>query len=100
MRMIALSLLAFVSAAHAQDQQPQCRNSTIYGMICAPPGGMMMTGMFGDAVCGRGYCIKDMGGDIVCSRQPGGYATKDMFGSVACVGGCERPSSIYCVPVR
>jgi hypothetical protein len=61
----------------------------------------MMNDLYGELLCGPGYCVRDQRGEVFCSSQPRGAAMVDQTGnavcSVSCVPGtkeaCVRPAS-------
>lgn len=77
-----------------------CQADTMGRMICAPWGGSVVTDAMGMLACGRGQCIRDGLGRIVCSAVPGGPAYADAMGRPVCAGGCVPPSPQLCAPMR
>jgi len=64
--------------------------------VCAPPNGGILQDKRGEPVCGKGQCLNDKFGRIVCSSQAGGFAAKDSRGEVVCTEGCEPASAALC----
>ena len=64
--------------------------------FCAPPNGGIMKDQRGNLVCGRGQCVSDRYGKVVCSAQPGGFAIQDTNGEVVCTEGCVPASPALC----
>src|SRR5262249_7088921 len=101
---ILAALTAATSAGHAQTQlfgpigQVGCITTYLGQTICAPPGGVVMVNEFGQPVCGRGQCVRNLG-QIACSSQAAGYAVLEL-GQIKCTGGCESASSSYCQTPR
>ena len=54
----------------------------------------------GQAVCGKGHCVRDLFGKVTCSSQPGGQVTQDVNGKIMCVGGCEEASASNCQQLK
>lgn len=77
-----------------------CQTDSLGRMICAPWGGSVVTDAMGMLACGRGQCIRDGLGRIVCSAVPGGPAYADAMGRPVCAGGCTPPSPQLCAPMR
>jgi hypothetical protein len=51
-------------------------------------------------VCGRGACVADIHGEVMCSTVPRGAATLDRYGKAVCSEGCEAGSAALCVRPR
>ena len=47
-------------------------------------------------VCGKGQCVKDYGGALVCAKVISGFAGNGIQGKPFCQGGCESASSQNC----
>jgi len=69
-------------------------------VFCPPANGSIATVRSGQVVCGRGECLADGRGGLVCSAEPGGHAARDSSGSVVCTGGCEPASASVCETPR
>ena len=85
-----LSVIAapfFIAAANADS----CAIDSMGKVVCAPPvGGAAVDGM-GQVVTGRGECVRNDMGQVVCSDSPGGGAAVDAMGRVRTgVGQCVR----------
>ena len=52
---------------------------------------------YGQLVCGPGYCVKDLHGDIYCSSAARGAASVDISGNPVCSDNCMRASTSLCV---
>ena len=90
---------AIASPAHAQlapPAPPGCFTSLDGKVSCPPFGGELVVTLNGQAVCGKGRCVRDPFGKVTCSAQPGGSISQDAMGRVACTGGCEEASAEYC----
>jgi hypothetical protein len=73
-----------------------CVNNSLGKPVCAPPIGDIVKDKHGRPVCGRGQCLADSLGNIVCSTQIGGYSSKDARGRAVCTGGCVLASASLC----
>jgi hypothetical protein len=96
-----LAVLALAAALQGQAQSlaaapPGCAKQLSGEVYCPPQGGDIAVTMSGQAVCGKGRCVRDPFGKITCSAQPGGQITQDASGRIACVGGCEEASTANC----
>ncbi len=67
---------------------------------CPPMGGELHVTLAGQAVCGKGRCVRDLFGKITCSVVPAGPVTQDVYGKVTCAGGCEDASAANCLQLR
>jgi hypothetical protein len=89
--------------SHSQAQQQAGRtgcipayNGSNFFSYCSPPMGEILT-VGGQVVCGRGHCASYYSGQVVCSKQAGGFAVVvDSIGQIGCTGGCEPPRFEYC----
>ena len=84
---------------HAQQIAPAptgCFKDLSGNISCPPLGGELYVTLSGQAVCGKGRCVRDPFGKITCSLQPGGSIIRDMNGQITCVGGCEEASAGNC----
>src|SRR5262245_23838937 len=100
--------ITFVAAAltvvlclqvHAQQIAPApsgCFKDLSGRISCPPLGGELHVTLSGQAVCGKGRCVRDPFGKITCSSQPGGRITQDAGGQITCVGSCEEASAANC----
>lgn len=78
------------------DAHQGCINNSFGKPVCAPPMGGIVKDRLGQPVCGRGQCLANSLGDIICSSQTGGYSSKDARGKVVCTGGCVSASAALC----
>jgi hypothetical protein len=95
---IVLALM-FAGPAHSQQMQPvppSCYLSLDGKVSCPPFGGELHVTLSGEAVCGKGRCVRDPFGKITCSAQQGGSITQDAMGRVTCIGGCEEATAGNC----
>lgn len=67
---------------------------------CSGPDGSVQIDRAGDVVCGRGACLMDIHGEIMCSTEPRGSVALDRYREAVCTGGCEKASAAYCVRPR
>jgi hypothetical protein len=94
-------LFAMFLAVQAHSQQiapapPGCYKDLAGKVSCPPFGGEIHVTLSGEAVCGRGRCVRDPFGNITCSSQPGGQVTQDLNNRVKCTGSCEKASAAIC----
>ena len=99
--LIAAATFAMTVASQVYAQQlapapPGCYKDLSGKISCPPLGGELYVTQSGQAVCGKGRCVRDPFGKITCSSQPGGRVTRDMNGQIACVGSCEEASTGNC----
>lgn len=73
-----------------------CLTTTTGSVICPPPDGSIGADATGQAVCGRGECSRDEGGQWMCSTKSGGYVARNGAGQIVCTGGCEMASAALC----
>ena len=73
-----------------------CVNNSLGKPVCAPPIGDIVKDKHGRPVCGKGQCLADNLGNIVCSSQIGGYSSKDARGRAVCTGACVPASASLC----
>ncbi len=92
----AVALAWPAHAPLAQPLPPGCHVSLEGKASCPPFGGELLVTLSGEAVCGKGRCVRDLFGKVTCSAQPGGSITQDATGRVMCTGGCEEASAAYC----
>ena len=91
------------SPVHAQPAAPVpagCYAHLDGKVSCPPLGGELHVTLQGQAVCGKGRCIRDPFGKITCSAEPGGQITQDVGGQIRCSGGCEGASAANCQRLR
>ena len=100
---LLLVMITFAMTAGSPVQAQQlgsvprgCYRDLSGKLSCPPMGGELQVTLEGQAVCGKGRCVRDLFGKVTCSAQPGGQVTQDVNGNVACVGGCEQASPAYC----
>jgi len=92
-----LALWVLLASSSTFAQLGSCHLDSISRPVCAPPNGGISEDSIGRVVCGKGQCVKNRIGRIVCSTVPGGGAILDSIGTPRCVGGCEDASEQYCV---
>ena len=78
----------------------QCTADRYGNPVCSPADGGVATNRVGEIVCGRGACVTDVHGEVMCSSVPRGAATLDRYGKAACTEGCEAGSVALCVRPR
>jgi hypothetical protein len=97
--MAAALTAVFCSQVHAQQITPApsgCFKDLSGKISCPPLGGELHVTLSGQAVCGKGRCVRDPFGKITCSSQPGGRIIQDASGQITCVGSCEEASAANC----
>lgn len=94
--MMATLAMTAASQAVAQPVPEGCFRDLAGKISCPPMGGELYVNLSGQAVCGKGRCVRDVFGKVTCSSQPGGQVTQDINGRVACVGSCEEASASNC----
>jgi hypothetical protein len=92
----AIVAMAVALPVHAQPAPPGCHTALDGKVSCPPLGGELVVTLSGEAVCGKGRCVRDLFGKVTCSAQPGGSITQDATGRVTCTGGCEEASAANC----
>ena len=112
-----LCAVALLAASNAAFAQPACTKDRFGNAVCPPPGGQCTTDRYGDPVCspadggvaatrtgeivcGRGACVADIRGEVMCSTVPRGAATLDRYGDAVCSEGCEPGAAALCVRPR
>jgi hypothetical protein len=95
---VFLILAVLLSAQSAMAGN--CAQNNTGQIVCAPPGGRIMTNKDGLIVCSLGQCVINKNGIIMCSTQPGGTATLNNEGVPVCAGMCVSASKNYCVGAR
>ena len=98
--LLGTGCLITASAGEDQSAGHECVSDAIGNQICPPPNGSIARDAIGNAVCGRGGCMKDAIGNWRCSSTPGGHAGHDAIGNVRCTGGCEAASPSICERLR
>lgn len=78
----------------------QCTADRYGNPVCSPTDGGIATNRVGEVLCGRGSCVADVHGEVMCSRVPRGAAALDRNGKAACSEGCEPGSPALCVRPR
>ena len=89
-------IVAAVSTTFAKD----CAQNNVGNIVCAPPGGVLMTDKQGMIVCGLGPCVTSKNGTVLCSALAGGTATVNEIGVAVCTGKCVSPSKNNCEGAR
>ena len=103
--MLVMASFAVTVTSHVQAQQPGpvpdgCFKELSGKISCRPIGGDIHVNLSGQAVCGKGHCVRDLFGKVTCSSQPGGQVTQDINGKIMCVGGCEEASASNCQQLK
>lgn len=73
-----------------------CENNLIGQPVCAPPNGGIAKDIIGNPVCGKGECVVDSIGRVMCAKNAGGAATKNLIDQPVCSGGCEQANAQTC----
>ena len=99
--LLSIVFVAMCVASQIEAQQlgppPEGCYKDLSGKVSCPPiGGEIHVTLAGQAICGKGRCVRDPFGKVTCSSQPGGQVTQDVSGTVACVGSCEEASAANC----
>jgi len=108
MKMLSLSLAASLAATVALQVSAQqvgpvpdgCFKDLSGRISCPPMGGEMHVTLSGQAVCGKGRCVRDPFGKVTCSSQPGGQVAQDLNGKIVCAGSCEEASAANCQQLK
>ena len=103
-----LSLLAVLSFAMIVASQVQAQQVVPEGCFkdfsgktsCPPLGGELVVTLSGQAVCGKGRCVRDLFGKVTCSALPGGQVTLEVSGKIMCAGSCEEASASNCQEMK
>jgi hypothetical protein len=95
------AIFAMTIASQIQAQQlgaaPADNVKDLSGKIsCSPMGGEVYMNLSGEAVCGKGRCVRDLFGKITCSTQPAGQVMLEVSGKIMCAGSCEEASAANC----
>jgi hypothetical protein len=100
--LVSFCLMHWPHAVLAGDELAgrECARTMTGRVICPPPGGSIAVSPVGNAVCGRGECLKDASGQWMCAREPGGHVGRNPVGQVVCTGGCEPASDNLCEEAR
>jgi hypothetical protein len=96
---IAIFGITVALQVQAQQQGPVpsgCFKDLSGKISCPPMGGDLHVTLSGQAVCGKGRCVRDLFGKVTCSAQPAGQVAQDVSGKVMCAGGCEEASASNC----
>jgi hypothetical protein len=96
-----VATFAMTVASQVQSQQlgpvPNGCVKELSGKISCPPmGGEVHVNLSGQAVCGKGRCVRDLFGKVTCSSLPAGQIAQDVNGKIMCAGSCEEASASYC----
>ena len=86
----ALAFTMQLAAQNLAPAPPGCAKELNGNVYCPPLGGDIVVTTSGQAVCGKGRCVRDVFGKTTSYAQPGGQITRDAAGRVTCVGGCEE----------
>jgi hypothetical protein len=103
--LVIVATFAITAASLTQAQQlgaaPDGCYKDLSGKISCPPmGGEIYVDLSGQAVCGKGRCVRDLFGKVTCSAQPGGQVTQDVNGKIMCAGSCEEASASNCQQLK
>ena len=91
-KFLGLFLLFVLNGAFAA----KCENNLIGQPVCAPPNGGIAKDIIGTPVCGKGECVVDLIGRVMCAKNVGGAAAKDIIEQPVCSGGCEQATQQTC----
>jgi hypothetical protein len=107
MRSLSLCIVATIAVMAASQVQAQqfgvpagCYQDLNGKISCPPMGGEVYVNISGQAVCGKGRCVKDIYGKITCSSLPAGQIVMDISGKIMCAGSCEEASADFCQQLR
>jgi len=95
-RFLLIGLFLFMASTTTAFANSNCAQNNVGHIVCAPPGGRIMTNKDGVIVCGRGQCVVTKAGIIMCSSQPGGAASINNMGVPVCAGVCVSASQNHC----
>jgi hypothetical protein len=103
--LLAIASFAMTVASQIEAQQlgpvPEGCFRDLSGKISCPPiGGEIHVNLSGQAVCGKGRCVRDLFGKVTCSSQPAGQVTQDVTGKIICAGSCEEASAANCQQLK
>ncbi len=102
--LLVMSTFAMTVASQVQAQQvvPEgCFKDHLSGKTSCPPlGGELVVTLSGQAVCGKGRCVRDLFGKVTCSALPGGQVTQDVSGKIMCAGSCEEATASNCQEMK
>jgi hypothetical protein len=102
--LLVMSTFAMTVASQVQAQQvvPEgCFKDHLSGKTSCPPlGGELVVTLSGQAVCGKGRCVRDLFGKVTCSALPGGQVTLEVSGKIMCAGSCEEASASNCQEMK
>ena len=105
-RLILLLVVSFatsVTSLEAQNMGPPpegCFKDLSGKISCPPIGGDILVTLAGQAVCGKGRCVRDLFGKVTCSTLPAGQIVQDVNGKVMCAGSCEEASASNCQEMK
>ena len=74
-----------------------CMQDRYREVVCSPSGGGIALDRYQNPVCGAGACVRDVRGEIHCSRTPRGSAAIDLNAMAACTDGCAPATAGMCV---
>ena len=103
--LLVMAGFAMTGASQIQAQQlgpaPDGCYKDLSGTISCPPmGGEIHVNLSGQAVCGKGRCVRDLFGKVTCSTLPAGQIVQDVNGKVMCAGSCEEASASNCQQLK
>jgi hypothetical protein len=103
--LLVMSTFAMTVASQVQAQQltpvPEgCFKDFSGKTSCPPMGGELVVTLSGQAVCGKGRCVRDLFGKVTCSALPGGQITQEVNGKIMCAGSCEEASASNCQEIK
>ena len=102
---VVIAIFGMTIFSQIQAQQPGvvpsgCFKDLSGNISCPPMGGELHVTLSGQAVCGKGRCVRDLFGKVTCSSQPGGQVIRDTNGKVSCAGSCEEASASNCQQLK
>jgi len=93
---LSIGVFLLVVSTSTVFANSNCAQNNVGHIVCAPPGGSIMTNKDGVVVCGRGQCVVNKVGIILCSSQTGGTASLTTMGEAVCSGKCVSASQTTC----
>jgi hypothetical protein len=99
-RILSIGLFLFMASSTTAFANSNCAQNNVGHIVCAPPGGSIKVKKDGVIVCGRGQCVVNKAGIILCSALPGGSAFINNMGVAVCAGVCVSASQNYCKGAR
>lgn len=96
---VAVFAIAVASQVRSQQLGPApsgCVKELSGKISCPPMGGEIHLNLSGQAICGKGRCVRDLFGKVTCSSLPAGQIAQDVSGKIMCAGGCEDASASNC----